>query len=105
MAAGVALLGLVPGAAVLWPTGGSGLRPLPGEAWLRLGLIVAAAAVLIAVGTVQWWRWRLGFDRVQLALVVACVLGAGALLSLQVGALWRLSWWDYHAFLLTGCGP
>jgi HD-GYP domain-containing protein (c-di-GMP phosphodiesterase class II) len=24
------------------------------------------------------------------------------LLSLQVGALWRLSWWDYHAFLLTG---
>jgi hypothetical protein len=51
---------------------------------------------------VHWWRWRLGFDRVQLALVVACLLGAGALLSLQVGALWRLSWWDYHAFLLTG---
>jgi hypothetical protein len=51
---------------------------------------------------VHWWRWRLGFDRVQLALVVACLLGAGALVSLQVGALWRRSWWDYHAFLLTG---
>ena len=58
--------------------------------------------VLLAVGAVHWWRWRLGFDRVQLALVVACLLGAGALVSLQVGALWRLSWWDYHAFLLTG---
>ena len=102
LTAGVALLGLVPGAAVLWPAAGGGLRPLPGEAWVRLGLIVAAAAVLIAVGTVHWWRWRLGFDRVQLALVVACLLGTGALVSLQVGALWRLSWWDYHAFLLTG---
>jgi hypothetical protein len=102
LAAGAALLGVVPGAAVLWPAAGGGLQPLPGEAWVRLGLIVAAAAVLIAVGTVHWWRWRLGFDRVQLALVVACLLGAGALVSLQVGALWRLSWWDYHAFLLTG---
>jgi hypothetical protein len=87
LAAGAAVLGLVPGAAVVWPAAGSGLQPLPGEAWVHLGLIVAAAAVLIAVGTVHWWRWRLGFDRVQLALVVACLLGAGALVSLQVGAL------------------
>jgi HD domain len=65
-------------------------------------MIVLAAVVLLAVGAVHWWRWRLGFDRVQLALVVACLLGAGALVSLQVGTLWRLSWWDYHAFLLTG---
>ena len=63
---------------------------------------MAAAAVLIAVGTVHWWRWRLGCDRIELALVVACLLGAGALLSLQVGTVWRLSWWDDHAFLLTG---
>lgn len=24
------------------------------------------------------------------------------MLSLQLGTLWRLSWWDYHAFLLAG---
>jgi hypothetical protein len=102
LAAGAAVLGLVPAAAVAWPAAGGGLRPLPSEASIRLGLVVAAGMVLVAVGTVHWWRWRLGFDRVQLALVVACLLGAGALLSLQVGALWRLSWWDYHAFLLTG---
>jgi HD-GYP domain-containing protein (c-di-GMP phosphodiesterase class II) len=102
LAIGAALLGLVPGAAVVWPAAGGSLRPLPGEASVRLALIVLAAVVLLAVGAVHWWRWRLGFDRVQLALVVACLLGAGALVSLQVGTLWRLSWWDYHAFLLTG---
>src|SRR5215218_9129108 len=102
LAVGAALLGLVPGAAVVWPAAGGSLRPLPGEASVRLALIVFAAVVLLAVGAVHWWRWRLGFDRVQLALVVACLLGAGALVSLQVGTLWRLSWWDYHAFLLTG---
>jgi HD-GYP domain-containing protein (c-di-GMP phosphodiesterase class II) len=102
LAAGAAALALVPGAAVVWPAAGGSLRPLPGEAWIRLAAVVAAGIVLVAVGAVHWWRWRLGFDRIQLALVVACLLGAGALLSLEVGALWRLSWWDYHAFLLTG---
>jgi hypothetical protein len=81
-----------------------GARALPGEDRVRLALLVASAVVLLAVGAVHWRRWRLGFDRVQLALVVACLLGAGALLSLQVGSVWRLSWWDYHAFLLTGFG-
>jgi HD-GYP domain-containing protein (c-di-GMP phosphodiesterase class II) len=47
-------------------------------------------------------RWQLGRDRVQLALTLACLLGAEALMSLQLGELWRLSWWDYHALLLTG---
>jgi HD-GYP domain-containing protein (c-di-GMP phosphodiesterase class II) len=102
LAAGAAVLGLVPGAAVVWPAAGGGLRPLPGEASVRLGLMAASAVVLVVLGLVHWWRWRLGFDRMQLALVVACLLGAGALLSLQIGTLWRLSWWDYHAFLLTG---
>ena len=102
LATGGAALALVPLAALLWPTAGGGARPLPGEASIRLALVVASAVVLVAVGTVHWWRWRLGFDRMQLALVVACLLGAGALLSLQVGSVWRLSWWDYHAFLLTG---
>jgi HD-GYP domain-containing protein (c-di-GMP phosphodiesterase class II) len=102
LVAGGAALALVPSAAVAWPTAGAGGQPLPGEPSIRLALVVASAVVLLAVGAVHWRRWRLGFDRVQLALVVACLLGAGALLSLQVGTVWRLSWWDYHAFLLTG---
>jgi hypothetical protein len=37
----------------------------------------------------------------QLALVVACLLSTGALLSLQLGRLWHLAWWDDDAFLLA----
>jgi hypothetical protein len=63
---------------------------------------ISACALAVAVAAaVAAGRSRDG-SLVLLALVVACLLGAGALLSLQVGALWRLSWWDYHAFLLTG---
>ena len=64
--------------------------------------MLGAALVLVTVGAVHWRRWRLGLDSMQLALVVACLLSAGALLSLQVGRPWHLAWWDYHVFLLAG---
>jgi hypothetical protein len=66
----------------LWPAAGAGRRPLPGEAGVRLALVLGAALVLVTVGAVHWRRWRLGLDSMQLALVVACLLSAGALLSL-----------------------
>ncbi len=37
-----------------------------------------------------------------LALLVACWLSTEAIVSLQLGRLWRLSWWDYHVLLLIG---
>jgi HD-GYP domain-containing protein (c-di-GMP phosphodiesterase class II) len=100
-ASGLALT-LVLLAIALWPAAGAGRRPLPGEAGVRLALVLGAALVLVAVGAVHWRRWRLGVDSMQLALVVACLLSAGALLSLQVGRPWHLAWWDYHVFLLAG---
>jgi HD-GYP domain-containing protein (c-di-GMP phosphodiesterase class II) len=102
LAASGLTLGLVLVTVSLWPAAGIGGVPLPGEAGVRMGLILGAGLVLVAVGTVHWRRWRLGFDSMQLALVVACLLSAGALLSLEVGTLWHLAWWDYHVFLLTG---
>jgi adenylate cyclase len=86
----------------LWPAAGLGSRPVPGEAGIRLALVLGVALVLVALGGVHWRRWRLGLDSMQLALVVACLLSAGALLSLEVGRPWHLAWWDYHAFLLAG---
>ena len=86
----------------LWPAAGLGRRPVPGEAGIRLALVLGAALALVALGGVHWRRWRLGLDSMQLALVVACLLSAGALLSLEVGRPWHLAWWDYHAFLLAG---
>ena len=76
----------------LWPAAGAGRRPLPGEAGVRPALVLVAALVLVTVGAVHWRRWRLGLDSMQLALVVACLLSAGALLSLQVGRPWHLAW-------------
>jgi hypothetical protein len=102
LAAGGGALALVVAAVSLWPAAGIGGRPLPGEAGVRLALILGAAVVLFAVSVVHWRRWRLGSDRMQLALVVASLLAGGSLLSLQLGSLWHLSWWDYHAFLLAG---
>jgi hypothetical protein len=102
LAAGGLTLTLVLVAVSLWPATGPAGRPVDGEEAVRLALVLGAALVLVAVGAVHWHRWRLGLDRMQLALVVACLLSAGALLSLQLGRPWHLAWWDYHAFLLTG---
>jgi putative nucleotidyltransferase with HDIG domain len=91
-------------AAILWPAAGYGARPVPGEeaiTWLVMG---ASAALLIGVGALHWRRWRLSKDPVQVALLAACWLCAEALVSLKLGPLWHLSWWDYHALLLTGFG-
>jgi hypothetical protein len=76
----------------------AGRRPcrptLPGEAGARLALLGGAALTLVALAAVHWRRRRLGLDRLQLALVVACLLSAGALLSLEIGRPWHLAWWD-----------
>jgi HD-GYP domain-containing protein (c-di-GMP phosphodiesterase class II) len=100
--AGCAAFALVLMPVLLWPGAGVGARPLPGEAVLRLALVVGAAAALIIIGATCWRRWQFGHDSVLLAMVVASWLSAGALLSLQLGSVWHLAWWDYHIFLLAG---
>jgi HD-GYP domain-containing protein (c-di-GMP phosphodiesterase class II) len=82
---------------ILWGTG-----PFPGEAGVRQVVVIAAASALVATGWIHWGRWRLGRDRVELALVLASWLSVNALASLELAELWRLSWWDYHAYLLIG---
>jgi HD-GYP domain-containing protein (c-di-GMP phosphodiesterase class II) len=39
---------------------------------------------------------------VELSLVLASWLAMSAIFSLGFGQLWRLSWWDYHLYLLAG---
>ena len=34
----------------------------------------------------------------------AAAMSAAAMISLRLGTLWRLSWWDYHGYLLAGFG-
>ena len=96
---GLALFTLV---IVVRPTALSGDRPFPGESTMSHAILFAAAIGLLFAGGVHWRRWRLGGDRIQFALVLACWLSVDAMVSMEAGHLWRLSWWDYHAYLLTG---
>jgi hypothetical protein len=84
------------------PTHLSGTRPITYENELKWALTGVASVLLTYVAVVHWRRWRLGHDPVQYALVLAGGLSTAALLSLRMGELWRLSWWDYHGFLLAG---
>jgi hypothetical protein len=98
------VLAVACGIAVANPAAGFGSRPVPFEEEIRLALLIASAVALIVAGYAHWRRWRLGRDRIELALVVACWLSVDALASFKFGQLWRLSWWDYHAYLLAGFG-
>jgi HD-GYP domain-containing protein (c-di-GMP phosphodiesterase class II) len=89
-------------ATVLNPAAGIGSHLLPGEELGTKVLGWASALVLIVTGDVHRRRWLLSRDRVALALLVACWLSTEAIVSLQLGRLWRLSWWDYHVLLLIG---
>ena len=86
------------------PAAGIGGRLLPGEDVAMDLLAGCSGAALAITGAIHWRRWRLGGDRVQLALVFASWMGAQSELSLHLGRLWQLSWWDYHALLLAGFG-
>ncbi|HYZ10900.1 MAG TPA: HD-GYP domain-containing protein [Actinomycetota bacterium] len=86
------------------PTRLAGTAPFPGEDEVGTALALASGAALLLLGTRHWIRWRLGRDRVELSLVLASWLAADAVVSLKLGELWRLSWWDYHAYLLAGFG-
>jgi putative nucleotidyltransferase with HDIG domain len=90
--------------AVLWPSAGPGHVMLHGENRLGDVVLLLAGLAMAATGWGYHRRWRLGGDRVQLTLALACWLGVEAVVSLRFGALWHLSWWVYHALLLAGFG-
>jgi putative nucleotidyltransferase with HDIG domain len=96
---GLALFTLV---IVASPTALSGDQPFPGESAVNHTMLFAAAIGLLIAGGIHWRRWRFGGDRIQLALVLACWLSVDAMVSFELGHLWRLSWWDYHVYLLAG---
>lgn len=99
---GLSALTLGAGAIAADPTMLWGTAPFPGEEQVSTVLALGSGLLLLAVGARHWRRWRLGLDRVELSLVLACWLSADAVTSLKLGQLWRLSWWDYHAYLLAG---
>lgn len=102
IAASVVVIGIGCMVIVVDPTVLSGASPVPGEDLLRSLILLASALSLLFTGSAHWRRWRLGRDRIELSLVLASWLSMAAILSLGFGQLWRLSWWDYHLYLLAG---
>jgi hypothetical protein len=89
---------------VVDPTSLAGTAPVPGEEQIRTVVLAMSAVSLLVTGAAHWRRWRLSRDRVELSLVLASWLAMSAILSLVFGQFWRLSWWDYHLYLLAGFG-
>jgi hypothetical protein len=84
------------------PTVLSGSAPVAFEDQIRSVLLAGSAFTLLIVGALHWKRWRLSHSRIERALVLASWLAMSALLSLTYGQFWRMSWWDYHLYLLAG---
>lgn len=87
---------------VVDPTRASGTRSFSNEDGAKWLVALVASLLLLTVAAIHLRRWRLGHDPVQYALMLAGVLSTAALVSLRTGEIWRLSWWDYHGFLLAG---
>jgi hypothetical protein len=102
LAVPIVVLGAVCVAIALDPTSLWGDRPVPGEDQIRSVIQGASIVLLLVTGATHWRRWRFGRDRIQLSLVLASWLAMAAILSLGLGQMWRLSWWDYHLYLLAG---
>jgi putative nucleotidyltransferase with HDIG domain len=86
------------------PTAFHGAHPYPFETAGQWVVLVFCLALLLPMSYVHWRRWRLSHDIVQAALTGAAAMSAAAMISLRFGTLWRLSWWDYHGYLLAGFG-
>ena len=79
-------------------------QPFDGESAVRDVVAIGAGTLLLHAGLVHWRRWRWSGSSLQFSLTLAAWLSTAALVSLQLGTMWRISWWDYHAFLLAGFG-
>lgn len=84
------------------PTALHGAAPIRFESDIKLAITIAITCLLLPVSWVHWRRFRLGLDIVQMSLSLAAVMIVAAVISLQFGEPWRLSWWDYHGCLLAG---
>ncbi|MBI5089845.1 MAG: HD domain-containing protein, partial [Actinobacteria bacterium] len=66
------------------------------------------STLIVALLLVVLWRhgrrWHFGHDTMQLAILLAAAMSIAAVFSFEHGTFSRLSWWDYHAYLLAGFG-
>ncbi|MGH2749900.1 MAG: HD-GYP domain-containing protein [Actinomycetota bacterium] len=74
------------------------------ELVVMVGVAVLGALMLLFAARSYWFRWRYGQDPVEFSLLLACLLSLDAIVAVLFGTPGRLSWFDYHAYLLAGFG-
>lgn len=79
-----------------------GATPVPHEQAITDTVSFLCLVLLGRVVQRHWPRWRLGRDVMQLALVLSATMSAAALFALRFGPVGRVSWWNYHGYLLAG---
>ncbi|MGH2776773.1 MAG: HD domain-containing phosphohydrolase [Actinomycetota bacterium] len=74
------------------------------ELFLMVGVAAVGAIMLLFAARHYWRRWRYGRGPVEFSLLLACLLSLDAIVAVIFGTPGRLSWFDYHAYLLAGFG-
>jgi hypothetical protein len=81
-----------------------GATPFANENGVLAALSTLIVMLLLAVVWRHGRRWHFGHDTMQLAILLAAAMSIAAVFSFEHGKFARLSWWDYHAYLLAGFG-
>jgi len=81
-----------------------GRSPVPHETAITDAVSVLCLVLLGRVIQRHWPRWRLGRDVMQLALVLSAAMAGAAFFALRFGPVGRVSWWNYHGYLLAAFG-
>jgi len=74
------------------------------ELFLMIGVSVAGGLMLLYAARHYWRRWLFGKDALEFSLLLACLLSLDAILAVILGTPGRVSWFDYHVYLLAGFG-
>lgn len=74
------------------------------ELFVMVGVAVVGGLMLLFAARHYWRRWLYGKDALEFSLLLACLLSLDAIVAVIFGTPGRLSWFDYHVYLLAGFG-
>jgi HD-GYP domain-containing protein (c-di-GMP phosphodiesterase class II) len=69
-----------------------------------VGVALTGGLLLLYAARHYWRRWLYGKDALEFSLLLACLLSLDAIIAVIFGTPGRLSWFDYHVYLLAGFG-
>jgi HD-GYP domain-containing protein (c-di-GMP phosphodiesterase class II) len=74
------------------------------ELFVMVGVALTGGLLLLYAARHYWRRWLYGKDALEFSLLLACLLSLDAIIAVIFGTPGRLSWFDYHVYLLAGFG-